>query len=186
MKRLVVLSMTFLLAGSVMMGQPQTMGKEKVQDTKTEKKAERKALKKLEGKTVSNRAMASFAAQFGNVPGVEWTRSDFFDEAHYTMKGQKMTAFYDSDGNLVGTTSPKTFNDVPAKGRQEIQSRYKDYKIGPVIFFDDNEANETDMYLYGAQFDDADNYFVEITKGTSKIILEVNPEGNVSFFKELK
>jgi hypothetical protein len=29
------------------------------------------------------------------------------------------------------------------------------------------------MVLYGIQFDDEDNYFVELTKGTSKIVLKI-------------
>jgi len=41
------------------------------------------------------------------------------------------------------------------------------------------------MVLWGIQFDDADNYFVELSKGTKKIIVEVSPEGTVGYFKEL-
>ncbi len=62
---------------------------------------------------------------------------------------------------------------------------YKDYTIGPVVFYDDNEANSTDMILYGEQFEDADNYFVELSKGTKKIVVQVSPEGVVYFFKQL-
>ena len=41
------------------------------------------------------------------------------------------------------------------------------------------------MVMYGIQFDDSDNYFVELTKGTGKIVLRVNPGGTVFFFKKL-
>ena len=74
---------------------------------------------------------------------------------------------------------------MPAGGQKEIKKKYKDYSIGKVIFFDDNEFNEMDMLLYGLQFDDADNYFVELAKGTSKIMVKVNAAGDVSFFKQL-
>ena len=53
------------------------------------------------------------------------------------------------------------------------------------MFFDDNEWNETDMILYGNQFADADNYFVELKKDNKEIILQVNPIGNVSILKQL-
>jgi hypothetical protein len=96
-----------------------------------------------------------------------------------------MKTFYDIDGILVGTTQIKTFGDVPVKGQQAIKKNYKDYTIGQVVFYDDNEANDTDMKLYGMQFDDKDNYFVELLKGTNKIVVQVNTEGDVFFFKDL-
>ena len=96
-----------------------------------------------------------------------------------------MKAFYDGDGSLVGTTSSITFAQIPAKGQKEINTKYKGYKIGPVVFFDDNENNETDMILYGLQFDDTDSYFVELTKGQDKIVVKVDPAGFVDFFMKL-
>ena len=68
---------------------------------------------------------------------------------------------------------------------EKIKSEYKDYTIGDVTFFNDNELNDSDMILWGLQFDDSDLYFVELTKGSSKIIVQVDAESRVSFFKEL-
>jgi hypothetical protein len=96
-----------------------------------------------------------------------------------------MKAYYDYEGNLVGTTQKKAFADIPVKGQEEIKTKYKDYTIGDVTFFDDNEFNDTDMILWGLQFDDRDLYFVELTKGTGKIIVQVDAEARVSFFKKL-
>ena len=87
---------------------------------------------------------------------------------------------------MVGTTQYKTFADVPVRGQTEIKKMYKDYAIGSVVFFDDNELNPTDMILYNIQFDDADNYFVELSKGTKKIVVQVNTEGDLFFFKDLQ
>lgn len=96
-----------------------------------------------------------------------------------------MEAFYDDNATLVGTTSIKTFTDLPAKSQQQIKTKYKDYSIGQVIFFDDNEWNDTDMILYGSQFNDADNYFVVLTKGNDKIIVRVDVPGYVYYFTKL-
>jgi hypothetical protein len=38
------------------------------------------------------------------------------------------------------------------------------------------------MLLYGLQFDDMDNYFVEISRGTRNIVLRVDTTGYVEFF----
>jgi hypothetical protein len=185
MKRVVILSMTFLFAASVTMAQARNTPQAKVQETKKEIKTERKALRKLEGTQVSELSQRNFAADFGKVTGVVWKRSDYFDEASFTQNGKQMIAFYDGTGTLVGTTSHTTFAALPAKVQKEITTKYKDYTVGAVVFFDDNQANDTDMYIYGTQLDDEDNYFVEMSKGTNKIVLRVASDGVVSFFKQL-
>ena len=38
------------------------------------------------------------------------------------------------------------------------------------------------MMLYGQQFADADNYFVELSKDNKKIVLQVNMSGEVFYF----
>jgi hypothetical protein len=53
------------------------------------------------------------------------------------------------------------------------------------MLFDDNEYNQSDMVLYGHVFTDADNYFVELSNNNKTIVLEVNMEGLVTFFKDL-
>jgi hypothetical protein len=186
MKRLAVLSMTFLFALSIVFGQNQKADKEKTKETKKEVKAERVALKKLEGTNVNSLAKNNFNSDFKDAKDVEWKRIETYDKASFTTKdGHKMSAYYDINGNLVGTTQYKTFADLPENGQKDIKKNYKDYTIGQVVFYDDNENNDTDMILYGVQFEDQDNYFVELTKEKNKIILQVNPNGEVFFFKQL-
>ena len=196
MKTLAILSATFLLMSSALQIQAQDAKKEaekaaiktiknEVKTEKKELKAEKKALRKLEGSEISTLSKKSFVADFGNVTDAVWRRSEVFDEVTFTKDGKTETAFYDTDAKLVGTTSVKTFDDLPFKGQKQIKNQYKDYTAGPVIFFNDNEANETDMLLYGIQFDDEDNYFAELQKGNNKIIVRVNTAGQVYFFKQL-
>jgi hypothetical protein len=185
MKRLAILTIMILFVLSVVQVQSQNTPKEQKKEAKKEMKSERVALKKLEGKTVSPLAKDSFVVDFGNLPNVTWRRTTNFDEATFTKNGKSMTAYYDISGKLVGTTAAATLADLPAKGQQEIKDKYKDYTVSAVIFYDDNELNETDMMMYGIQFDDADNYFVELVKGTNKIVVMVNMAGNVKFFKQL-
>lgn len=186
MKRIVILSAVLLFTLSAAIAQPKTTAKETSLEKKKETKTERVALRKLEGKEVSNVSKNAFSLDFPKATNVNWSRSLNFDEASFTNKdGLKLTAFYDADGKLVGTTQYIKFEAIPLKGQQEIKKHYKDYTIGKVLFFDDNEANETDMVLWASQFDDEDNYFVELTKGKNNIIVRVDNNGAVSFFKQL-
>lgn len=155
------------------------------QGASKEQKKDRKPLKKLEGVNVSPLSKDQFLVDFGQVANVKWRRSETFDEATFQKKGQTYTAFYDDGSKLVGTTSYRKFTDMPAAGQKELKKEYKGYTIGKVLFFDDNENNDTDMILFGNQFDDRDSYFVELTKGPEKLIVQVDMEGNVSFFKKI-
>lgn len=185
MKRLTILSLAFLFVFSLANGQTQKSEKSGTKTTKKEHMTPMVPLKNLEGANVSEISKNSFAEDFGDIPNVKWERVGPFDVATFVKNGKEMVANYDIDGKLVGTTQAATLAEIPASAQKEIKSKYKDYKIVNIIFYDDNEANDTDMVLYGVQFEDADNYFVEMTKGTSKIVLKVSPQGEVIFFKQL-
>ena len=194
MKKLLIMStVTFLLAtaGSA---QPSLASlnkdirndRKEESETKKEKRVERREIRKLEGKDVSYQAKQAFYTDFGNVPAGRWMRTSNFDEVLFTKDGHLLKAYYDFDANLVGTTSRKTFAEIPINAQKFIDKNYKGYSKEKVLLFDDNEPNETDMILYGEQFDDADNYFVELKKDNKAIVLQVKPSGEVSFFKQLK
>jgi len=159
--------------------------KKVVSNIRKEKKEDRTVLRKLKGSEVDPVSKQSFATDF---PGViaQWERLDNFDEASFVKDGQAMSAFYDWEGKLVGTTQNKTFADLPASAQKSVSNEYKDYAIGDVLFYDDNEANETDMILYGNQFADKDSYFVELTKGNKKIVLQVTTDGEVGYYARLR
>ena len=193
MKKVLVLSVTAVILTATVNAQTSAalLKKEIKSDKKAEslvkkeKRSEEKELRKLEGKEVSYRAKQAFYSDFGNIPVTEWERTVNYDKATFTKDGQVMKAFYDADAKLVGTISDKTFEDLPANAQKYINEKYKDYSKGSVILFDDNEVNETDMIMYGQQFEDADNYFVEMKKDNKTIILQANMEGDVTFFKQL-
>lgn len=186
MKKVVIFAMTVFLAMAVLQTQAQVkQEKTQIKGAKKELKTERKALRKLEGTKVSNIAKTQFKSDFSNATNVVWKRFGTFDQATFTKNGQKMTAFYDENAKLVGTTEPKKLTDLPAKAQQEIKTKYKDYTVGAVIFYNDNEANETDMILYRTQFDDADTYFVELTKDNKTTVLQVDMVGVITFFKNI-
>jgi hypothetical protein len=193
MKKLFVLTAaTFFLAVTMNAQNPSVVKnnikKDKMMEktAKTEKKEERKALRKLEGNQVSYQSKQAFINDFGNIPVTSWARTDYFDEATFTKDGKVMKAYYDGTSNLVGTTSHSTFDQLPGAAQKYINAKYAGYTKGDVIFFDDNELNETDMVMYGEQFDDADNYFIDLKKDGKEIMLRSDMSGNVTFFKQIK
>ncbi len=194
MKKLFIMStVTFLLASAASaqssvasLDRDIRNNRKEESEIKKEKRVERREIRKLEGKEVSYQAKQAFYTDFGNVPAGRWMRTNNFDEVLFTKDGHLMKAYYDFDANLVGTTSRRTFAEIPTSAQRFINKNYQGYSKEKVLLFDDNEPNETDMILYGEQFDDADSYFVELKKDKNAIVLQVNMSGDVSFFKQLK
>ena len=55
-----------------------------------------------------------------------------------------------------------------------------------VILFDDNEVNESDIWFYNTRFNDADSYFVRLQNANKRIIVQVDMNGDISYFASLK
>lgn len=126
-----------------------------------------------------------FYNDFPNAKNVSWTEAAFAEATFYDGNALK-TAYYDSDNNLVGTTTDVDLSVLPDKAKQYINKKYPGYTVKRVILFDDNEANATDMYLFDNSFKDEDNYFPLLSKGSKKIILKVTMDGTVLFFQNYK
>ena len=143
-------------------------------------------LKKSKAKYVGYVAKEQFRSDFGNIPEVIWRNEATFDVATFKKDGMVESAYYDYSAQLVGTTIQKSFEDLPLKAQEYINKHYADYTKGDVILFDDNEYSETDMMLYGRQFEDEDNYFIELIKDDKRIVLESDLSGDVSYFTHMK
>lgn len=153
--------------------------------TRQERKQEKKELRKLEGQEVSYQSKEQFYRDFGDVPVSQWTRTPYFDEVSFVQDGESKIAFYDITAQLVGTTSRKTFADIPGYAQKYINNKYKDYTVKAVVYYEDNQDNDMDMVMYDTRFEDADMYFVELSKGSKQLILKVDPQGEVSYFTQL-
>ena len=194
MKKIFLLSATALMM--VASVSAQTSKKEYKQEAKAvrketheekkEARKEKKELRKLEGPEVSYQAQQAFQKDFSNVLNPSWERSAYFDKVTFTNKhGKRVTAYYDYDAELVGTTVPKNFSDLPANAQKFINNKYSGYSKGEVFFFHDNQENESDMVLFGDSFGNADNYFIALHKGVEEIVLRADMNGNVNYFKRM-
>lgn len=131
-------------------------------------------------------AREAFYRDFREATDAVWTPGKTMDRVDFMLQGKPLTAYYDLQADLIGTTSVRSPEELPERARKEIAKKYPGYKMGELIFFEDNTYNESDMILFDNRFDDADNYFLQLTDGPKEIILQVSPEGSVSVFREKK
>lgn len=186
MKKLMVLLMVFLFSITLLFAQSEVKTKEVM---KTEKEIKEKIeeakqeRKRLEGPHVSNRVKENFNDDFGNNTDVVWERGDFYDVAKFTEDGYTKKAYYDFDSQLIGVTWFVAFADIPEKAQKIINEKYKEYEIGEVLFYDDNEIVDVDFFIFDSQFKHEDNYFVDVKNESKHIILRIDIEGDVHLFK---
>lgn len=145
-----------------------------------------KALKKLDGSEVPGITQSRFTEQYGDVPGVYWRRDNYFDVATFTKDGRVLKAYFDNESEWVGTENQETFANIPQKAKDRIQKEYPGYSVDDVIFYTDNLERDGNIFLFGNEMESASNYFVELNNAGKRIIVKVTPDGDVSFFKELK
>jgi len=189
MKKIMIVPVALLLAGASLHAQNNSASIAKAnmekKGAKAERKEAKKELRKLEGDDVSSLAKTHFYQDFGDMHP-SWRRTSYFDEASFVKEGKPMTAYYNNQAELVGTTSPASFSDLTMKAQNDIKKHYPDYTIDRVILFDDNESTESDMVIYGSVISDEDNYFVELSKDQKTVVLKVTLDGEVSYFTDRK
>lgn len=159
------------------------IGKDEKEVKSELRKAEREVNRNVN--TVNYQINQAFLRDFPGAENVNWRTVSIYEVAEFNNKGTITNAYYDIDNELVGTTTGKTFTDIPLIAQKHIKKNYSAYTPENVILFDDNEYNDTDMELYGTAFEDEDNYFVSLKNDKETIVLKVNMSGDVSFFKKL-
>ena len=132
-------------------------------------------------------AKQDFQSDFPNIKAVQWNRDQQYSEATFTKNGMLMHAFYDWDGQLAGTTHDFAYNDLPESARKTIAKHYKDYTIERTIVYNDREDNLNDLFPL-LPYESNINYFVSLKKNdqSEPVILQVTPDGEVSFFEMMK
>jgi hypothetical protein len=127
---------------------------------------------------ISYAVQREFTADFAGAQNVVWTVTKNCQKADFTIDGVKKTAFYDFDGDFLGTTQVIGYNAIPAKSQKLIADGYKGYTAGNVIVYLANESVKSDI--------DPTSYFVDLKSNTHEVLVRVTETGGIEFFKQIK
>lgn len=202
MKKVAILAVTFLFAFTTLQVRAQENEKRAVKETKKELKdarkgpkselkdvrkelkEDRKDLRKARRNQVSDFSKRQFETDFGKIPDARWSRTELYDKVVFTKDGKKQTAFYGDDFKLIAVSTFKTFSDLPPKGQSKIKKAFKDYIVGAIYYIDSYSTADATLMYYGIPLEN-DYYFVELTNGAKKILVRVDTNGYVQFYKQL-
>lgn len=117
---------------------------------------------------VNSQATIHFESNFSGATDVSWVVTDNFEKASFTLANEKMDAYYDANGALIGTSKVLAFDKLPKSALTLLTSEYTfpDYQLTDCIEFTDADNNK--------------NYFVSFENENENVILSVSASGVVS------
>jgi hypothetical protein len=121
---------------------------------------------------VNYRVLNHFNANFSEAENVNWSVAPKFVKASFELDGKKMEAFYNSDGELIGTSTAFAYNKLPKKSIKEISKKYPfpPYKLKECIEFTNGEGEKS--------------YFISFDTENENVIIQINSFGNISEMKK--
>lgn len=121
--------------------------------------------------SVKTKVQNHFSSSFSKAQDISWTSNGKFQQVNFVLNKEKVTAFYDTYGDLVGTTKDLGFDKLPKSAIEYITSTYTfpDYQLKECIEF--VNADKVKKYYASFQTEDA------------TIVLEISENGRVEVFQ---
>ncbi|MDZ4072864.1 MAG: hypothetical protein U1C70_13645 [Sediminibacterium sp.] len=120
---------------------------------------------------VSYRVLTAFQVQFTDATDVNWTVTEDYSKAKFTIEGEQVEAFFNASGDMIGTSRKTDLKRLPLNAIQKIRKSYGKYKVTETIEFEFNGERK---------------YFVSLENDADRKILEVSLYGNVTIFEKSK
>jgi hypothetical protein len=116
---------------------------------------------------INHKAVRTFKYEFQDATNVEWSVKENFSKAVFTVNEERAEAFFDVEGNLIGTSRSISMDKLPTSAKRAFGKKYSDYTVKETIRFEDGEAT---------------SYYVSAENEKESVILKINGS-NVSLFK---
>ena len=124
------------------------------------------------GNDASNKYASHLKNTFANAQFISWKTTDKYVEASFSQNGELVSAFYNLEGDFIGTKKNVAQETLPMKVKGALQNMYGNYTV-------------TEL----AEFVDADNdwnYFAAVHNAKESRIIKINPYGDITTMKRTK
>lgn len=121
------------------------------------------------GTNVNVSVLNSFKSEFRNAADVTWISKTDFAKATFTIDGVKMEAFYNIQGELIGTSKEINLESLPVNAKRAFAKKYDGYTVTEVISFENADGS---AYYFSAEND------------TNSIIFKVDRNDHLTTFKK--
>ena len=124
--------------------------------------------------SISTKVSEHFTASFSKAKNVSWNTTAKFDKVTFQLNNETVNAFYDKDGDLIGTSKTISFEKLPKSALETLTTKYTypEFQLKDCIEFV-SSTNEK-------------NYYVSFDKKDEKVVVEITKGGMVSVFDRTK
>ncbi len=119
---------------------------------------------------VSDKTMAHFNREFEDAQHVTWTVKPSFVKASFIKDNQRVEAFYDPSGELIGCSRAIDLNNLPTGAKRAFAKKYADYTVKEAIQFDG--VDETHYYISAEN--DKQSVILKVANGFLSVYKKTN------------
>jgi hypothetical protein len=105
---------------------------------------------------VDSRVLKTFESSFKNATEVNWTVSNNFYKANFSLNGQYVAAYFDASGNMIAITRNISSTQLPISLQNNLKNNYEGLWISDLC----EVANE-----------EGTTYYVTVENADTKLIL---------------
>ena len=123
------------------------------------------------GSDVDPKILSAFQKEFSFAKNVKWLEEGNLARVIFSLNDQGITAWYNSDAELVTTARNILYNQLPISVMRSLDKEYSGADILGIT-----EINRNDETYYQIRAD----------KRGKKLLLKANPSGNIIVLKKIK
>jgi hypothetical protein len=84
---------------------------------------------------VGREVISNFNNEFANASEVEWSTTSSYAVATFVEDNRRMQAFYNFDGELIGSSRAITLDNLPSFAKRAFARKYEGYTVKEAIKF---------------------------------------------------
>jgi hypothetical protein len=121
---------------------------------------------------VNQKILTSFKKDFSTAINVQWKAiEETLYEAEFSYNGEQFNAYYNEDGELIGSARYINKANMPLLIAKSLQEKYGDFILRTAIEY--NNGSET-------------SYFITMVSKCKSVVLQASPSGSLSVVKKFK
>ncbi len=120
---------------------------------------------------VDSRVLKSFQSSFKNATEVDWTVTNNFYKANFSLNGQYVAAYFDGSGNMMAITRNISSTQLPISLQTNLKNNYEGFWISDLF----EVANE-----------EGTTYYVTVENADTKLILRSSSADWATYQKQRK
>lgn len=112
--------------------------------------------------------LTNFKVQFENASDVKWSAGKDYMKAAFSLNNERMEAFYNTNGELIGTTKSADLNNLPIKAKRAFAKKMEGYTVKEAIRFEGIDESA---------------YYISAENEKGSVILKIDDKGFVTIKK---